>query len=108
MIASGIRIFSVFSEPPLSTVKPTKRAWSTAKQRGMHKYHIANIQTYISFKTNEKFDLVAVSHKLIHISPSNKLICLSNYLPISHNTEVNHNVCHRVNCKFTLIITIKL
>ena len=32
------------------------------------------IQASIGFKNNEKFDLVAASHKLINISPSNKLI----------------------------------
>ena len=40
----------------------TKRACFIGKQRGMHKDQIGNIQ-------NEKFDLVAASHKLIHIIP---------------------------------------
>ena len=34
-------------------------------------------QAFITFETNEYFDLVAASHELIHISPSDKLICTS-------------------------------
>ena len=37
------------------------------KQRDIYTDHIVKCQASIGFKTNEKFDLVAVSHKLILI-----------------------------------------
>ena len=55
------------------------------------KDHIVNISGSISFKTNEKFDLVAASHKLNHISPSNKLIYPSIDIIIMVTSQVKYS-----------------
>ena len=62
------------------------------KQRDKHKDHIVNISGFYQLKTNEKFDLAVVSNKLIHISPSNKLICPS--IIIKLNIYIDHTITY--------------
>ena len=46
---------------------------SIGRQRDTHKDHIVNISGFNQLENNEKLDLVAASHKLNYIIPSDKI-----------------------------------